>query len=78
MVFNSSAGANKALGPFSFFPESSIFRPFANFLLAFPFKCHFSSFPNSNAKATHVDLAILYKLGPGHHRVMIYIYIGAL
>ena len=37
MVFNSSAGADKPLGHF-LFSESSIFCPFANFLLAFSFK----------------------------------------
>ena len=60
-----------------FFSESLIFSPTAHFLQDFHFKRHFQSFPHSNALATHVDLAGV-KIGQGHHRVMIYIYIVVL
>ena len=40
------------------FSESLIFSPTAHFLQDFHFKCHFKSFPQSNALAIYVDLAV--------------------
>ena len=50
-------GANEPMGS-KFFSESLIFSPNAHFLQDFHFKCHFKSFPHSNALATYVDLAV--------------------
>ena len=41
-----------------FLSESLIVSPIAHILQDFHFKCHFKSFPHSNALATYVDLAI--------------------
>ena len=41
-----------------FFSDSLIFSPTAHFLQDFHFKWHFKSFPQSNALATYVDLAV--------------------
>ena len=58
MVFNPSAGAGEALGPFSFFQNNqySVHLPISCWL--FPSNDILTVFPHSNAWATHVDLAI--------------------
>ena len=56
-VYCPGVGADEPLGS-NFFSESLIFSPTAHFLQDFYFKCHFKSFPYSNALATYVDLAI--------------------
>ena len=64
-------GQTKQLGHF-LFSESSIFCPFANFSLQMTFQ-QFSQF-----KCIGNPRWPCHKLGLGHHRVMIYIYIGVL
>ena len=60
-------------GPF--FSESLIFSHTAHFLQDIPFKWHFKSFPHSCIG----DLCWpCRKIGQGHHRVMIYVYIAVL
>ena len=56
-VYCPGVGAHEPLGSI-FFTESLIFSPTAHFLQDFHFKCHFKSFPHSNALATYVDLAV--------------------
>ena len=55
-VYCPGVGAREPLG--STFSESLIFSPTAHFLQDFHFKCHFKSFPHSNALATYVELAV--------------------
>ena len=69
MVFNPSAGADEALGPFPFFLQNNQYSvhlpifPANDILAVFPSSngCHSGThyyFPHSNAWATHVDLVI--------------------
>ena len=55
-VYCPEVGAYEPLGPF--FSESLIFSHTTHFLQDFHLKLLFKSFPNSNALATYVDLAI--------------------
>ena len=58
MVFNPSAGADEAHGPFSFFQNNqySVLLPISCWL--FPSNDILTVFLHSNAWATHADLAI--------------------
>ena len=75
-VYCPGVGAHEPLGSFFFRIGNIIFSPVAHFLQVLSFKCHFNSFPPFKCIG---DLSWpCRKMGEGHHRVMMYIYIVSM